>query len=59
MLLKRFAISLLFGTILSVAAPAQTPVGVFEHHHDVGAVATPAWSPDSKKIAFVSNTEIK
>lgn len=41
MLLKQFAISILFGTLLSVTAPAQTPVGVFEHHQDVGAVATP------------------
>ena len=42
MLIKRFTFALLLAITLSAATPAQqAPVGVFEHHQDVGAVATP------------------
>jgi len=42
MLIKRCAFALLLAVTLSAAAIAQqAPVGVFEHHQDVGAVATP------------------
>ena len=40
--IKRCAFALLLAVTLSAAAIAQqAPVGVFEHHQDVGAVATP------------------
>src|SRR5262245_1475755 len=42
MLIKRFTFALLLVVTLSAAAIVQqASVGVFEHHQDVGAVATP------------------
>ncbi|MBL8206228.1 MAG: TolB family protein [Blastocatellia bacterium] len=41
MSLKSFATSMLLAATIATLAYAQTPVGQFEHHQDVGAVATP------------------
>ncbi len=40
MFLKSFATSMLLAATFSTFTYAQTPVGQFEHHQDVGAVAT-------------------
>jgi Tol biopolymer transport system component len=36
-----------------------TPKGIAYLYGGQGTINVPSWSPDSKKIAFVSNTQIK
>ena len=66
--------SLLFALVAVKPASDKNAVGIFESHDDVGtegtpkvlacvyggqgSINTPFWSPDGKKIAFISNTDM-